>query len=87
MTDVYSGPYGSYSSVRTLASNGKADILANLVTLKGLIAAATPDDAGGRATAYPNSPDFDQIHPATAAKLIAEIDRIHLLTSLAPTCG
>ncbi len=82
MADRYAPPFGSYTSMVTLTSNGRSLILANLVSLRNLIPAATADDAGGRAIDY--SPDFDEMVPAIAARLITEINEIHRLVSNAP---
>lgn len=65
-------PFGTYTSAEVIAAPLKAELTANMNSLKTLIPAPGAVSSG---TPAPH-PDFDKIHPATADKLRAEIDAI-----------
>lgn len=84
MPDQYKGPFGGYATPTAMTPADQTRVDAMLGQLQALI----PDPAtttGAVAATY--APDFDQIPPATAAKLHVEITAMRAAVMAAPTAS
>ena len=80
MTDVFDGPFGGYSAQTQIQIQAsQTEVIANLNKFKALITVQTAATQNSMPT-----PDFDQIPPHTAGKLVAEIDAIIAIVDAAP---
>lgn len=94
MTDVYqpSGVFGTYTHAQIASALGQAEIVANLISLCGLLGATMA--ATGLITSYnaPRStgaaaspPNFNRIPEATRRLLLAELSSIAVGVEAMPT--
>lgn len=83
MTDVFDGPFGTYTSVEAVSANATTEINANIQSLATLLGVTI---TAGVAT-FSNTaghPDFNKIQPAIREQIGRELAAISAAVTAAP---